>query len=205
MTILKIGLTGGIGCGKSTVCDLFAGHGASIIDADQIARQIVAPGKPALTQLSEHFGSSVLNSDGSLNRLALRSVIFDNEQARLAVNRIMHPLIYKEIEQQINQLQSVYCIVAVPLLFETAYQNRFDRVLVVDCDKDTQIQRVSLRDQTNLQEIESIINSQLSRCRRLELADDIISNISSIEILAEQVKKLHNSYTKLAKDRTHPA
>lgn len=205
MTILKIGLTGGIGCGKSTVCDLFAGHGASIIDADQIARQIVALGKPALTQLSEHFGSSVLNSDGSLNRLALRSVIFDNEQARLAVNRIMHPLIYKEIEQQINQLQSVYCIVAVPLLFETAYQNRFDRVLVVDCDKDTQIQRVSLRDQTNLQEIESIINSQLSRCRRLELADDIISNISSIEILAEQVKKLHNSYTKLAKDRTHPA
>lgn len=205
MTILKIGLTGGIGCGKSTVCDLFAGHGASIIDADQIARQIVAPGKPALTQLSEHFGSSVLNSDGSLNRLALRSVIFDNEQARLAVNRIMHPLIYKEIEQQINQLQSVYCIVAVPLLFETAYQDKFDRVLVVDCDKDTQIQRVSLRDQTNLQEIESIINSQLSRCRRLELADDIISNISSIEILAEQVKKLHNSYTKLAKDRTHPA
>lgn len=205
MTILRIGLTGGIGCGKSTVCDLFAKLGVSIIDADQIAREIVAPGKPVLYQISQQFGQAVLNSDGSLNRSALRTLIFENQQARQTLNALTHPLILKEIEKQINELQSIYCIVAVPLLFETDYQDKFDRVLVVDCDKETQIQRVSQRDLSDLPQIEAIINSQIPRSRRLELADDVIKNTTTMHILAEQVKKLHNSYTKLAKDRTQPA
>lgn len=205
MTILKIGLTGGIGCGKSTVCDLFAELGISIIDADLIAREIVEPGQPALSQLSQYFGPQILHADGSLNRATLRQTIFKDEAARQTINEIMHPLIFKEIEQRINNLDSLYCIVAVPLLFETGYQNKFDRVLVIDCDPDTQIQRVSQRDQADLQQIQAIIDSQIPRSRRLELADDIIDNMSSLQILAEQVKKLHNSYTKLAKDRIQPA
>lgn len=205
MTILKIGLTGGIGCGKSTVCDLFAELGISIIDADLIAREIVEPGQPALSQLSQYFGPQILHADGSLNRATLRQTIFKDEAARQTINEIMHPLIFKEIEQRINNLDSLYCIVAVPLLFETGYQNKFDRVLVIDCDPDTQIQRVSQRDQADLQQIQAIIDSQIPCSRRLELADDIIDNMSSLQILAEQVKKLHNSYTKLAKDRIQPA
>lgn len=205
MTILKIGLTGGIGCGKTTVCDLFAELGISIIDADLIAREIVEPGQPALSQLSQYFGPQILHADGSLNRAALRQTIFKDEAARQTINAIMHPLIFKDIEQRINKLDSLYCIVAVPLLFETGYQNKFDRVLVIDCDPETQIQRVSQRDQADLQQIQAIIDSQIPRARRLELADDIIVNVSSLQILAEQVKKLHNSYTKLAKDRIQPA
>lgn len=201
MTILKIGLTGGIGCGKSTVCDLFAALGVSIIDADLIARTIVEPGKPTLMALVRHFGPEILNSDQCLNRSKLRSMIFKDEHTRQVVNQIMHPAIFSEIEQQILQLQAVYCIVAVPLLFETGYQALFDRILVIDCDKETQIQRVSRRDQADLQQIEAIISTQFPRSRRLELADDIISNVSSIDRLAEQVKTLHNSFTILAKDR----
>ena len=185
MTILRIGLTGGIGCGKSTVCDLFAKLGVSIIDADQIAREIVAPGKPALSQLSQQFGQAVINSDGSLNRSALRTLIFENEQARQTLNAITHPLIFKEIEQQINKFQSVYCIVAVPLLFETDYQDKFDRVLVVDCDKETQIQRVSQRDQSDLPQIEAIIIAKYP--------DPVVSNwLTMLLKIRQQCRYLRN-------------
>ena len=205
MTILKIGLTGGIGCGKSTVCQLFAEHGVNIIDADLIARDIVQPGKPALLQLVAYFGPQILNSDERLNRSALRAIIFNNTEARDRINAIMHPRIYREIEQLVNTLHADYCIIAVPLLFETGVQDMFDRILVIDCDKDTQIRRVSQRDQADLQQIEAIISSQLPRERRLELADDVIHNTTTVQVLAEQVKKLHNSYTQLAKDRIPPA
>ena len=205
MTILTIGLTGGIGCGKSTVCDLFAQYNIHIIDADLIAREIVEPGQPALKQLIDCFGPQILQSDGGLDRSLLRQMVFKDEAVRQTLNAIMHPIIYQEIARRIGLLDSLYCIVAVPLLFETGYQNQFDRILVIDCDPDTQIQRVSQRDQVDLSQIQAILDSQIPRSRRLELADDVISNMSSLQILAEQVKKLHNSYTQLAKDRIQTA
>lgn len=203
--MLKIGLTGGIGCGKTTVCQLFADLGVPIIDADLIARQVVVPGSPLLDTLSTTFGTSIILSNGELDRAALRDRIFTSETARQQLNAIMHPAIYSVIAHNIQNLSGQYCIVAVPLLLETGQQHHMDRVLVVDCDIQTQIIRVKQRDKLKDQQIQSIINSQISRPQRLALADDIIDNSATSEKLAEQVKRLHNSYNFLANLRTPSA
>ena len=203
--MLKIGLTGGIGCGKSTVCHLFSELGVPIIDADQIAHALVEPGKPALIALGNNFGPQILHADGSLNRASLRDLVFSQPEQRLRLNAIMHPLVYAQIEQEINKLAQPYCIIAVPLLLETEQAQRVDRVLVIDCDKTTQIQRVKLRDQLKTEQIQAIIDSQMPRSQRLNLADDIIDNSTTSDQLAEQVKRLHNSYNFLATVRTSPA
>jgi dephospho-CoA kinase len=196
--MLKIGLTGGIGSGKSTVCRLFSELGAPIIDADIIARQLVEPNSPALKKLVRQFGKKILNPDDSLNRAFLRDLVFSDKTKKAQLDQLMHPLIYDEIEKQVKGLDSVYCIIAIPLLLETQQMQRVDRIAVVDCNADTQLLRVVSRDHLKPEQVLSIIASQMPRQQRLSFANDVIDNSGSSAQLAEQVKRLHNSYNLLA-------
>lgn len=203
--MLKVGLTGGIGSGKSAVSRLFAELGAPIIDADLIARQLVEPGQYALRKLAEAFGDAILNVDGSLNRAKLRQLAFSDPQIKQQLDAIMHPLIYREIDIQVSQLQYPYCVIVIPLLLETEKTQSVDRVLVVDCPPETQLQRVLDRDEINEEQAKAIIAAQADREKRLVHANDIIDNSKTWASLAEQVKNLHNSYLLLATARTTSA
>ncbi|MDX8125783.1 dephospho-CoA kinase [Methylomonas sp. OY6] len=203
--MLKIGLTGGIGSGKSTVCRLFAEFGVPIVDADLIARQLVEPGQAALSMIARFFGQQMLNQDGSLNRARLRDAVFTDADKKRELDGIMHPLVYAQIAAEVNTLTADYCIIAVPLLLESKNPYVVDRVLVIDCPVDVQIARVTARDKLTRQQVQAIIDSQMSRPERLSKADDVIENIAGPEQLAEQVKRLHNSYTLLATVRTQSA
>jgi len=203
--MLRVGLTGGIGCGKSTVCELFAQLDVPIIDTDVIARQLVEPGQLALANLTENFGPAILNTDGTLNRAQLRELAFSDDLHKQQLDAIMHPLIYAELEHQAAGLITPYCIMAIPLLLETQQQQIVDRILVVDCDPARQIKRVMNRDHISNQQAESIIATQASRDQRLAAADDLIENNGTADHLAEQVKSLHNSYLFLATARTSSA
>lgn len=196
--MLKIGLTGGIGCGKTTVARLFAELGSPIIDADQIAHELVAKGQPALKQIDQQFDAGILNPDGSLNRSRLREIVFSDPAQKQKLESILHPLVYQAIQTELERLNAPYCIIAIPLLFETNMTHFVDRVLVVDCPVETQIARVRKRDQLSLERIQSIIDSQVSRDVRKSHADDLIDNSESDYRLAEQVKKLHNLYLSLS-------
>ena len=200
--MLKIGLTGGIGSGKSTVCGLFADLGVPIVDADIIARQLVEPGQPALTRLADAFGAGILNTDGTLNRAELRARTFSDARVRQQLDAIMHPLVYNEIESVVTYLQTAYCIIAIPLLLETQKKHAVDRVLVVDCSVEAQIRRVLDRDKIKREQAEAIIAAQVDRQQRLAAADDVIDNSTNLAHLAEHVKKLHNLYLLLATTRT---
>ena len=203
--MLKVGLTGGIGSGKSTVSDLFADLGVPIVDADVIARQLVEPGQPALRQLRNVFGDQILNQHGSLNRSKLRQLAFSSLNHKQQLDDIMHPLIFRQIELQVSQMSSAYGILVIPLLLESAKKYAVDRVLVVDCPEQTQLQRVLARDKVSQEQALAIIATQTDRQHRLAAADDIIHNDGSVAHLAEQVKNLHNSYLLLATARTTSA
>lgn len=203
--MLKIGLTGGIGCGKSTVCGLFEALEVAIIDADIIARRLVEPGMPALTFLTDSFGAGILSADGSLNRAKLRDLIFSDTDKKRQLESIMHPLVYAQISAEVAQLKNNYCIVAIPLLLETEKTEIVDRILVVDCSLETQLDRVVSRDRLSREQALAIIASQIPRQQRLALANDVIDNSSTTSQLAEQVKRLHNSYNLLATARTSSA
>lgn len=203
--MLKIGLTGGIGSGKSTVCRLFAEFGVPIVDADLIARQLVEPGQPVLSLIAKSFGQQMLNQDGSLNRARLRDAVFTDADKKHELDGIMHPLVYAQIAAEVNTLTADYCMIAVPLLLESKNPYVVDRVLVIDCPVDVQIARVIARDKLTRQQVQAIIDSQMSRPERLSKADDVIENIAGPEQLAEQIKRLHNSYTLLATVRTQSA
>jgi len=192
--MLKIGLTGGIGSGKSTITALFSNYNIPIIDADIIAHQLVAPGQPALNLLQQAFGAAILNSDGSLNRKQLRDIIFSDADKKAQLESIMHPLIFQQMQAEYQQQNSPYSILCIPLLIETKMTSFVDHILVVDCDVETQIERVKQRDQLSTERILSIIASQIDRKTRLSYANDIIDNSKSTTQLAEQVKKLHNQY-----------
>lgn len=195
--MLIIGLTGGIGSGKTTVADMFAELGVDIIDTDIIARDLVQPDKPAFKKITEHFGHHIVDSDGQLNRQKLSEVTFNNEKERKALESILHPSIEKEMLMQISKINKPYCIAVIPLLFETGQQQRVDRILVVDCETDDQLQRVQNRDNRSTQQILSIINAQVSRNTRLSAADDIIENSGDMKNLHNKVDKLHKKYLEL--------
>lgn len=201
--MLIIGLTGGIGSGKTTVAQLFSDLGVPVIDTDDIARRLTLPGQPLLASIQNQFGEAVFNADGTLNRATLAKRIFDDNNARLQLEGILHPAIWQKVEQQIQSLDSAYCLLVVPLLLETKQTSRVDRILVVDTTGDLQISRTRQRDQRSVEDITAIMKSQVDRQTRLSAADDIIDNSDNTQVpLTAQVNSLHKKYLKLASQST---
>ena len=192
--MLVIGLTGGIGSGKTTVAKLFAEHNVPIIDADLIARELVEPGKPALEQLTACFSSDILKYDGSLDRRKLRERVFGDPEERKKLEEILHPLIVDGMIERLDYVEGAYVVLVIPLLVDTGNWSMIDRILVVDVDSEQQIQRVMQRDGVDRKHAEAIIDSQISRNDRIEAADDVIDNTNDIEILRDQVDLLHKNY-----------
>ena len=195
--MIVVGLTGGMGSGKTQVANYFAKRGVPIIDADRIAREIVEPGQPALAEIAHAFGTAALDGTGRLDRAALRKVVFNDEAQRQKLEAILHPRIRANIRHRIANLQAPYCVVAIPLLLETGQRDLIDRILVVDTPLETQIQRTQQRDGVSRAEIEAVLRAQLPREQRLAQADDIILNDASLGVLEEQVQKLHEHYLTL--------
>jgi dephospho-CoA kinase len=196
--MLKVGLTGGIGCGKSTVARIFSQLQIPVIDADEIAHRLVAIGQPALAQIRQEFGADILSPDGTLNRRKLRDLIFSDPNHKQKLESILHPLVYQAIQADLKLLNAPYCIISIPLLFETNMSHFVDRILVIDCAVETQIERVRSRDNLTAERIQTIIDSQVSRDFRIKQADDLIDNSGTDDKLAERVKKLHNLYLSLS-------
>lgn len=195
--MLVVGLTGGIGSGKSTVAQLFADLGAPIIDTDQLARDVVKPGTKALSEIAKHFGDNVISDDGSLNRKKCRQLVFEDNSKRLWLEQLLHPLIRAETQKQLKELQTPYCIVVIPLLAENHPYPNIDRVLVVDISEENALLRASQRDQSSPDQIKAIMHSQATREQRLAIADDIIDNNTNQSNLAIKVSTLHALYIKL--------
>lgn len=200
--MLVIGLTGGIGSGKTTVANLFADKGMTIIDTDQIARDLTQPNTLAFKHITQQFGQDVISPDDTLDRSRLRSIVFADPEKRTWLEQLLHPLIRDEVQKQIQSAQSPYCIVVIPLLFETEPNPLIQRVLVVDASVEQQIERAIKRDNTQQAQIESILKTQLPREKRLSLTDDVIKNSGSLDELTEQVNNLHQFYLTLAKRRS---
>lgn len=196
--MLKIGLTGGIGCGKTTASNLFEQLNTPVIDADVIAHQLVAVGQPALKEIENTYGTDILNPDGSLNRKKLKALIFSDPLQKQKLEKLLHPMVYESIKTEVERLSAPYCIICIPLLFETNMSHLVDRILVVDCFVKTQINRLKKRDNMTLESIQSIINSQVSKVFRKAGANDLIDNSETNDRLAEQIKKLHNFYLSLS-------
>ncbi len=200
MSKLVIGLTGGIGSGKTTITNYFAELGVDIIDADIIAREVVAVNSPALKAIVQHFGHDYILVDGQLNRALLRSRIFSNEADKLWLNKLLHPLIRNETVKQTKEAKSEYCILVAPLLIENNLLALVDRVLIVDVSEATQISRTLLRDSSSEREVKAIIASQTNRTVRVNVADDIINNDdSSLSEIKTAVLSLNEKYLALTK------
>ena len=192
--MLKIGVTGGIGCGKSAVTDYLSGKGIVIADADQAAKVIVEPGQPALKTIVNHFGSQILLDDDTLNRRALRDIIFNDPEQRRWLEQLTHPLVIERLRQELAVAQSPYVILVAPLLLEANLKGIVDRVLVIDTDPEQQIARTMARDGVSRTQVESILQAQASRAQRLSMADDIIDNSGSLDALHQQLDALHQRY-----------
>jgi dephospho-CoA kinase len=192
-----VGLTGGIGCGKSTVAKLFAEHGAGIIDTDAISRRLTQSGGEAIAAIRAAFGDDYITAEGSLDRARMRGLIFADADAKQRLERILHPLILEQAGLQLEQLQDrPYVIIAVPLLPESpAFRQLTRRILVVDCSESTQVARVIKRNRMSEAEVRAIIAQQTPRDQRLRIADDVIHNEAGLDNLAEQVTVLHRNYS----------
>lgn len=194
----RVGLTGGIASGKSTVAALFAELGVPVIDLDDVAREVVAPGTPLLERVLARFGSGVRAADGSLNRRALREVVFRDSAARRELESMLHPAILARTEERLASAGGSYQIIVVPLLAETGGAARYDRVLVVDCDEALQRARLAQRDGASPELVEAALRAQASRAARLRVAADVIHNDGSTQALRPQVQRLHEQYQHLA-------
>ena len=202
---LVVGLTGGIGSGKSTVADLFAARGAALVDTDIIAHQLTGPHGVAMSAIVGAFGDSIRRADGGLDRAAMRRLVFSDRLAKARLEAIMHPLIRQESEARCAAATTApYVLLVVPLLVESGtYGERADRILVVDCDAAIQISRVMARSGLAAEEVEAIIASQASRAARRAAADDVVFNDSGLEELLPQVAALHQLYVDLASAKAH--
>lgn len=204
MSDYVVGISGGIGSGKTTVTDLFAKYGVQVIDADVIAREVVEPGTPALKAIVDKFGQSVLyasdsGSSGRLDRAKLRTLVFNDSEIKHWLNQLLHPAIRQQMLWQTQQAKSAYCLLSVPLLVENKLYEQVDRVVIVDVHEQTQLQRTLLRDKTNEQQIRAIMHAQATRSQRLAVADDVIDNNGKTDDLVKQVSQLHQNYLQLAK------
>jgi dephospho-CoA kinase len=195
--MLRVGLTGGIASGKSTVANMFAARGAHIIDTDIIAREVVEPGKPALGEIEAAFGLEVMNDDGSLKRNALRKIVFADAARRRQLESILHPKIRDESLLQASRASGAYLIIVVPLLVDSPMQDSMHRILVVDCDEEAQLNRLLVRDTEDKQQAMKIIAAQASREQRLAIADDVITNDGNLAETERQVEALHQQYLSL--------
>lgn len=193
-----VGLTGGIGSGKSAVSALFEERGITVVDADVVARQVVEKGQPALQKIAEHFGEDVIQADGNLDRAALRQRIFANPEEKAWLEALLHPLIREETQRQLEAAEGPYVILASPLLVETGQHQRVQRVLVVDAPEALQLERATARDQNSEAQIQAVMATQASREERLRHADDVILNDKSLDDLPPQVDDLHRKYCRLA-------
>lgn len=192
-----VGLTGGIGSGKSAAAAQFAALGTPVIDVDVISHQLTAAGHPAVLAIAKELGNDMLNADGSLNRAAVRSKVFEDAAARQQLEGILHPAIYEEAQRQLQEVRNTapYCIIVVPLLFESErYQRLIDRSLLIDCEESIQIARTMQRSQMSEIEVKNIMAAQLSRETRRQLANDIISNNGSLDELQKNVIAFHQKY-----------
>jgi len=193
--MFTVGLTGGIGSGKSTVAECFAAHGVPVIDTDVIARRLTLPGSAALDEIRTAFGETVMQADGTLDRAALRRRVFADAAARHQLEAILHPGIRQAVEQALATLAAPYALIVIPLLVETgSYRDVLSRVLVVDCPEELQISRVMARSGLAQEEVKAILAAQAGRAERLAVADDVISNTGSPEILRTEVAALHRRY-----------
>ncbi|PPI81919.1 dephospho-CoA kinase [Marinobacter flavimaris] len=187
------GLTGGIGSGKSTLARLFGEHGVHWVDADDVAREVVEPGTPALEQISEHFGKKILTSEGALDRAQLRGIVFEKPEERFWLESLLHPIIREELIRQLNpeNYQLPYVLLVSPLLLETDQHELVDRIIVIDVPEETQIERTMARDTNSREQVERIIAAQMPREDRLARADEVIDNDRPLDEVTRQVRELH--------------
>jgi len=196
--LFRVGLTGGIGSGKSAAAECFRELGIHVVDADWAARVVVQPGKPALEQIAQHFGAGVLLDNGELNRAQLRTQIFDDPEDRAWLESLLHPLIREEVLSSLEQGSNPYAILESPLLIESGQYQLVDRICVVDLPENVQIERASARDKNHKEQIRKIMAAQLNRQERLEKADDVLDNSAGLAELRSQIEILHQRYLRQA-------
>jgi dephospho-CoA kinase len=203
--MLIIGLTGGIGTGKSTVAKRFSELGVPVIDADQLARDLVQPGEPALQDIVNRFGPEALRTDGTLDRAHLRGIVFSHPDQRKALEAILHPRIRAEMQRRVLMLDAPYCILSIPLLVEAGQGDTVDRVLVVDASESIQRMRVAERDGLSGVDADAVFKAQASRAERLSAADDVIVNDGDFDGLIRQVDALHDRYIEMVRRQSDKA
>ena len=197
---MKIGLTGGVASGKSTVARAFANLGVAVIDSDRIARDIVEPGQPALAEVVAAFGPEIVGEDGRLDRKSLRELVFSDSSRRARLEAILHPRIAAELHARAGAAGGPYQVLEIPLLLETGMQTQVDRVLVVDCPVEAQVQRLIERDGGTASDAHRIVAAQTGRDRRLAAADDVIVNDGALDSLDRSVRALDRSYREISGD-----
>ena len=194
-----VGLTGGIGSGKSAAANFFQNEGITVIDADDLSREVIEQDTPGFEKIVDCFGSAIIDSDGSINRAFLRQEVFDDEKKKKLLESIIHPLVRDLMIEKITASQSPYSIIMVPLIFETNSMNNYNRILVIDCDPIVQLERAMLRDKNSKIQIQKIIDSQCSREERISIANDVIPNNDSLENLKIRSIAMHKFYLGLSK------
>ena len=194
-----VGLTGGIGSGKSAAANFFQNEGITVIDADDLSREVIEQNTPGFEKIVDCFGSAIIDSDGSINRAFLRQEVFDDEKKKKLLESIIHPLVRDLMIKKIAASQSPYSIIMVPLIFETNSMNNYNRILVIDCDPIVQLERAMLRDKNSKIQIQKIIDSQCSREERISIANDVIPNNDSLENLKIRSIAMHKFYLGLSK------